>query len=40
VVYLRGNAFLWEHVYELARSISRLPGVERVVLEKVHAESE
>jgi|GEM_PF-4351918 len=40
VVYLRGNAFRWDHVYELARSISKLPGVERVVLEKVHADSE
>jgi osmotically-inducible protein OsmY len=40
VVYLRGNVFRWDHVYELARSISNLPGVERVVLEKVHADSE
>ena len=40
VIYLRGNVFRWEHVYEYAAAISKLPGVERVVLEKIHADSD
>ena len=40
IIYLRGNAFRWDHVYELARAISNLPGVERVVLEKIDADSD
>jgi osmotically-inducible protein OsmY len=35
VVYLRGTVYRAEHIYELARSVSRLPGVERVVLENI-----
>jgi osmotically-inducible protein OsmY len=33
VVYLRGAVKHSEHLYELARAISVLPGVERVILE-------
>src|SRR5438132_9798856 len=40
VVYLRGDVFRWDHLYELARAIANLPGVERVVLQEVHADVE
>jgi osmotically-inducible protein OsmY len=40
VVYLRGDVFRWDHLYELARAIANLPGVERVVLQDVHADVE
>src|SRR5262249_29283449 len=32
-VYLRGTVYRWEHLFELARSVSRLPGVRRVLFE-------
>ena len=35
IVRLRGVVPRWEDMYELAQSVSRLPGVERVVLEDV-----
>jgi hypothetical protein len=35
VIYLRGSASRWQDVYDLARSLSLLPGVERVILEDV-----
>jgi hypothetical protein len=38
-VFLRGTVYRWEHLYELARSVSRLPGVRRVFFEEVQAES-
>jgi hypothetical protein len=37
VVHLRGEVEHWEEVYELAQRITRLPGVERVVLSDVHS---
>jgi hypothetical protein len=39
IVYLRGTVYRWEHLFELARSVSRLPGVRRVLFEEVRAES-
>ena len=39
VVYLRGTVFRWEHLHDLAKLIANLRGVERVVLEDVHADS-
>jgi len=38
-VYLRGMVYRWEHLFELARLVSRLPGVRRVLFEDVRAES-
>jgi osmotically-inducible protein OsmY len=38
-VYLRGTVFRMEHVFDLARSLSRLPGVQGVMLDEVRAES-
>jgi osmotically-inducible protein OsmY len=38
-VLLSGSASRWEHVYDLARAIARLPGVQRVVLKDVQAGS-
>jgi len=35
VVYLRGQVHDWEELHAFARQISRLPGVERVVMEGV-----
>lgn len=37
-VFLRGVVSRWEDVFELARSIGRLPGVERVVLDNIRTE--
>lgn len=37
-VYLRGTVFRWEHLFELARSVSRVPGVRHVLFEEVRAE--
>jgi hypothetical protein len=37
VVRLGGTVHRWEDLFELARKISHLPGVERVVLENVRA---
>jgi BON domain len=37
IVSLSGVASHWEHVYDLARSIARLPGVQRVILKDVQA---
>jgi hypothetical protein len=37
VVYLRGSISRWEDLFDLARSVSRLPGVKRVILEEVAA---
>jgi hypothetical protein len=34
-VYLRGTVYRWDHLFELARSISHLPGVRRVLFEGV-----
>jgi hypothetical protein len=39
VVTLRGTVSSWDDVYDLARLLSRLPGVERVVLEAVHRDA-
>jgi hypothetical protein len=39
VVCLRGMVYSWDHLYELARSLSGLPGVRRVLFEEVRAES-
>lgn len=36
VVRLHGSVAGWDDLFELARSISHLPGVERVILEGVH----
>lgn len=38
-VYLGGTVYRWEHLFELARSVSRLSGVRRVLFEDVRAES-
>ncbi len=38
IVYLRGTVYRMDHLFELARSVSRLPGVRRVVLDDVHEE--
>ena len=38
-VYLRGTVYSWDQLFELARSISQLPGVRRVLFEEVRAES-
>jgi osmotically-inducible protein OsmY len=35
IVYLRGFVYTWEDVFALAREISVLPGVERVILQDV-----
>jgi osmotically-inducible protein OsmY len=35
VVYLRGVIYSWDDLFALARAASRLPGVERVVIENV-----
>jgi len=40
IVTLRGTVDRWEHLFELAKQISRLPGVQRVVFEGVHAQLE
>jgi hypothetical protein len=37
-VHLRGTAARWEDVHDLARRISRLPGVDRVALEDIRAD--
>jgi hypothetical protein len=34
-VFLRGSVARWEDLFELARGIARLPGVERVVLDQI-----
>jgi hypothetical protein len=36
VVHLRGTVARWDHLYDLARMVARLRGVERVVLEDIH----
>jgi hypothetical protein len=36
VVTLGGNVAAWEDLFELARTVSRIPGVERVILGDVH----
>jgi hypothetical protein len=38
-VYLSGTVYSWEHLFELARSISRLAGVRQVLFGDVRAES-
>jgi hypothetical protein len=38
-VYLRGVVYRWEHLFELARAIARLPGVKQVLFKDVRAES-
>jgi hypothetical protein len=38
-VYLRGTVYSWDHLFELARSLSQLPGVRRVLFEEVRVES-
>jgi hypothetical protein len=38
-VYLGGTVYRWEHLFELARSVSRLPGVRGVRFGEVRAES-
>jgi hypothetical protein len=40
MVYLDGAAYNWEDVHALARSLARLPGVERVVIEQITVLSE
>jgi osmotically-inducible protein OsmY len=40
VVYLRGTVLRWEHLYDLAKAVSTLPGVQRVVLQDVHSDSD
>jgi len=37
-VYLRGTVYRWEHLFELARSTSRLPGVRHVRFDEMRAE--
>jgi osmotically-inducible protein OsmY len=37
-VYLGGSVYRWDHLHELARSISHLPGVRDVVFEDVQAD--
>ncbi|HEV3117437.1 MAG TPA: BON domain-containing protein [Gemmataceae bacterium] len=39
VVVLRGTVLRWDHLYDLARSVSTIRGVERVVLDNVRADS-
>jgi osmotically-inducible protein OsmY len=39
VVYLAGTVNSWEHLFELARSVSRLPGVRQVRFGEVRAET-
>ena len=39
IVMLTGKVSSWENLLELARSISRLPGVERVILDKINTSS-
>lgn len=39
LVYLDGTVYCWDHLFDLARSISRLPGVRRVLFKEVRAES-
>ena len=36
-VYLRGTVYRWEHLFELARSASRLPGVRQVLFDEMRA---
>jgi osmotically-inducible protein OsmY len=35
VVYLRGQVYRWEDLFELARAVGQLPGVECVVLQDI-----
>jgi hypothetical protein len=37
-VYLGGTIYCWDHLFELARAVSRLPGVRQVQFEDVRAE--
>jgi hypothetical protein len=37
-VHLRGTVYRWEHLFELARSIARLPGVRHVLFDEIRAE--
>jgi len=37
-VYLRGTVYCWEHLFELARAASRLPGVRQVFFDEIRAE--
>jgi hypothetical protein len=36
IVYLRGTVTRWEDILELAEGISKVAGVERVILQEVH----
>jgi hypothetical protein len=36
IVRLGGTVNRWEDMFELAQSVARLPGVERVILQNVH----
>jgi len=40
IVTLRGTVDRWEHLFDFAKQISRLPGVQRVLFEGVHAQLE
>jgi len=40
IVSLSGTAPRWEQIYDLARAIAKLPGVERVVLKDVQADAQ
>jgi hypothetical protein len=39
-IHLQGKVERWEHVFELARSISRHTGIEEIVFKEVHVEAE
>jgi hypothetical protein len=39
VVVLRGTVLRWDHLYDLAKSIATIRGVERVILDNVRADS-
>jgi osmotically-inducible protein OsmY len=38
VVHLGGTVYRWEDLFEMARAVARLPGVQRVILEDVRTE--
>jgi hypothetical protein len=38
-VYLCGVVDRWDHLFEFARAVARLPGVRQVLFEEVRAES-
>jgi hypothetical protein len=35
LVFLSGTVYRWEDLYQLARTLGRLPGVERVVFKDI-----